>query len=119
MILFGISQQNVSEKVVLECMGLFMKTYMLLICSVCLWNNNHAIRETEEDVGVIYLSMHHPTKCENTTAIYVLFLSCFLAGAYTSKMKCAILGLYLLSDRASYHKISWSLEAARIGFRLS
>ena len=28
------------------------------------------------------------------------------------------LGLYSLSGKTSYHKISWSLEAARFGFRL-
>ena len=27
-------------------------------------------------------------------------------------------GLYLLSGRTSYRKISWSLKAARFGFRL-
>ena len=31
----------------------------------------------------------------------------------------AQLGLYLLSGKTSYRKISWSLEAARFGFGLS
>ena len=38
----------------------------------------------------------------------------WLAGHYAE----APLGLYSLSGKTSYRKISWSLEAARFGFKL-
>ena len=37
---------------------------------------------------------------------------------HTWKMRTIILGLYSLSRQTSYHKISWSLEAARFTLKL-
>ena len=39
-----------------------------------------------------------------------------LQGCFTGRE--VVLGLYLLSGKTSYRKISWSLEAARFGFIL-
>ena len=52
-----------------------------------------------------------PCTCNHDLCLYMDYV-------WLCLLILVILGLYAISGRTSYHKISWSLEAVRLGFSL-
>ena len=65
----------------------------------------HAISTWED--RCLWVSCQHQIRINN-----------YMHGLITGKHYSCILGLYSLSGKTSYRKISWSLKAARFGFKL-
>ena len=105
------------------CSGLNMLTLKFEFKKLpphCLWYCRHSGSKNNGHINVF--QTHFQQHCPTHLLIYIkhqpncyVSMKCFL--------KCAsydltVLGLYSLSGRTSYHKISGSLEAARFGCRL-
>ena len=86
------------------------------------WSGNQASRRLGKWLSSLYIDM----LLVNVVAFVVLFMCAicipprlsFLSSLYrwVSARKTQLQGLYSLSGKTSYRKISWSLEAARFGF---